>query len=153
MGEWVVSEKPELRLVVKNEQEVRGRLVEIFDLVSRGIKAGPVVVTLGRLARSTQQNKRMWAVLGDVAAQVNWHGYKLDKNDWKEMFSAILGEQRVVPGIQGGFVVLGVSTRKKDKAWFSDLFELINAFGAEHGVKWSDPALGAFDYYKEAQAA
>lgn len=110
-------------------------------------------MTLGRLARSLAQNRRMWAVLGDIAVQVKWHGLYLEKEDWKEMFSAVLGNQRVVPGIQGGFIVLGVSTRKKDKAWFSDLFELINAFGAEHGVKWSDPALEAFDYYIQAQAA
>jgi hypothetical protein len=141
----------ELKITVNDAKDIPAKLAQIFDLVSRGIKRGPVVVTLGRLVRSLRQNKRMWAVLGDIEKQVDWHGLKLDKEDWKEMFSAILGNQRVVPGLQGGFVVLGVSTRKQNKAWFSDLFELINAFGAEHGVMWSDPALEAFDYYREAQ--
>jgi hypothetical protein len=141
----------EIKITVNDARDVPGKLAQIFDLVSRGIKRGPVVVTLGRLVRSLRQNKRMWAVLGDIEKQVDWHGLKLDREDWKEMFSAILGNQRVVPGLQGGFVVLGVSTRKQNKAWFSDLFELINAFGAEHSVRWSDPALEAFYYYKEAQ--
>jgi hypothetical protein len=142
----------DLKITIKDQSDLNRRLGEIVDLIGRGLKGGPVLVTLGRLARSLAQNRRMWAVLGDVSTQVEWHGQWLSKEDWKEMFSAVLNGQRVVPGLQGGFVVLGVSTRKKDKAWFSDLFELINAFGAEHGVKWSDPALEAFDYYKGAQA-
>jgi hypothetical protein len=41
----------------------------------------------------------------------------------------------------------GISTSKMSKQRFSDLLEIINAFGAEQGVKWSDPALEAFAEY------
>lgn len=123
---------------------------EIWQMVQRGLKGGPVVIALGRLVRSLNQNARMWAVLKDIAEQVEWHGQYLSDEDWKHIFSATLENQRAVPGINGGFVILGVSTRNKSKEWFSNLFELINAFGAERHVRWSDPALEAFEHYARA---
>lgn len=52
------------------------------------------------------------------------------------MLTAGLKRQQVVPGIDGGFVVLGTSTRNMTKSEMGDLIELIYAFGAEHGVRW-----------------
>jgi len=57
--------------------------------------------------RSTEQNARMWAMLTDVSRQVVWYGQKLQPEEWKDVFSASLNRQKVVPGIDGGFVVLG----------------------------------------------
>lgn len=87
--------------------------------------------------RSDPQNRRFWAMLRDISAQVVWYGRKLDSESWKHVFSAALEQQQTVPGINGGFVVMGVSTRNKSKAWFSDMFQLMEAFGAEHGVKFT----------------
>jgi hypothetical protein len=42
-----------------------------------------------------------------------------------------------VPGIDGGFVVLGKSTSKMTKAEMTELQELMAAFGAEQGVKFT----------------
>ena len=117
-------------------------LFRIFGIASemamRGLKAGPITLTLGRPSRSDLQNKKMWSMLRDISTQVEWHGQYLSDEDWKHIFSAIIEKQRVVPGLEGGFVVLGSSTRKKNKKWFSDLFELMYAFGAENGVRWKD---------------
>lgn len=93
--------------------------------------------TLKEEVRSDPQNRRMWAMLRDVASQVVWHGQKLSSEDWKCIFSASVEKQRAVPGLDGGFVVMGVSTRNKSKAWFSDMFAVMEAFGAEHGVKFT----------------
>ncbi len=57
--------------------------------------------------RSDAQNRRLWAMLTDVSQQVEWHGQKLAPEDWKHIFSASLKQQRAVPGLDGGFVVLG----------------------------------------------
>jgi hypothetical protein len=43
-----------------------------------------------------------------------------------------------VPGIDGGFVVLGSSTSRMDKSEMSELLELIGAFGAQQGVEFSE---------------
>ena len=33
--------------------------------------------------RTTEQNSRMWAMLSDISDQVEWHGEKMTKGDWK----------------------------------------------------------------------
>lgn len=89
--------------------------------------------------RTLAQNARLWAMLTDISNQVEWYGRKLDQESWKHVFTAALSKQDVVPGINGGFVVLGKSTSKMTKAEMSELQELMAAFGAERGVKFSAP--------------
>ena len=86
--------------------------------------------------RSDPQNRLMWSCLGDLARQVDWHGQKLDSEAWKDMVTAALKRQRVIPGIDGGFVVLGTSTSRMSKAEMSELIEFILAFGSERGVEF-----------------
>jgi len=102
------------------------------------------IVKISQPTRTLDQNAALWASLNDVAAQVVWHGRKLDAESWKHIFGAGLKAQDVVPNIDGtGFVVLGVSTSKMTKGEMSDLLDLIHAFGAERGVKWSDERMAA----------
>lgn len=81
----------------------------------------------------------MWASLSEVSEQVVWHGRKLSSENWKDILTASLKKQEVVPGIDSGFVILGNSTSRMTKSEMSDLIDLIHAFGAEHGVKFSEP--------------
>ena len=95
------------------------------------------VVTFKEPTRSLEQNARLWAMLTDVAEQVNWYGKKLTADDWKTVFTASLRQTRVVPTIDGaGFVPLGMSTSKMSKAELGALMDLIDAFGAERGVSF-----------------
>jgi hypothetical protein len=111
----------------------------VGDMVRRGLPAGPVVVKLGRPKRSDLQNAKLHAMLGDIAAQVEWYGRKMDKDSWKIMASAVLHRQEPVPAMDGrGFVVMGKQTRGMTKAEISDMIELLYAFGAEHSVVWSE---------------
>lgn len=96
-----------------------------------------MVLELRPERRSDPQNRRMWAMLADISAQVDWYGQKLSAEDFKHILSASLKKQRAVPGVDGGFVVLGLSTSKMSKAEMAELQELIEAFGAERGVKFS----------------
>ena len=89
--------------------------------------------------RSDAQNRRLWAMLADISAQVDWYGNKLTSEEWKDVFSASLKRTKVVPGLDGGFVVCGQSTSKMTKAEMCELQELITAFGAERGVRFTAP--------------
>ena len=89
--------------------------------------------------RSLSQNARLWAMLTDVSEQVEWYGRKLTPDDWKNVFTAALSKQDVVPGIEGGFVVLGKATSKMTKSEMAELQTLIEAFGAQRGVKFTAP--------------
>jgi len=90
--------------------------------------------------RSLDSNAKMWAMLTDLAEQVVWHGQYLSKEEWKDVLTAALKQQKVVPGLEGGFVVIGARTRNMTVREMSDLIELAYAFGAQHEVKWSEPA-------------
>jgi hypothetical protein len=96
--------------------------------------------------RTLPQNSRFWAMLSDVAAQLSWHGVKLKPEDWKIVFlDALKREVRMVPNIDGnGFVQLGRSSSDLSKEEMGELMELIQMFGATHGVVFhdSDPTEG-----------
>ena len=89
--------------------------------------------------RSVKANAAMWATLADISAQVVWHGVKLSSEEWKEVISAGLKQQRAVPGIEGGFVVLGVRTSRMSIKEMGAMIELCYAFGSQQGVKFSAP--------------
>lgn len=89
--------------------------------------------------RSDDQNRKLWACLGDISKQVEWYGVYLSADDWKDVLTASLRKARVVPGIDPGtFVPLGMRTSEMTKQQMSDLLELIMAFGAERGVVFHD---------------
>ncbi len=106
----------------------------------RAIQDAPagMMVTIQEKTRTLDQNALLWPLLSAVSNQVVWHGTKLSPDQWKDVFSAALKKQTVVPGIDGGFVVCGQRTSRMPKSEFSELLELIYAFGAERGVTFDD---------------
>lgn len=142
----------ELTYAIASPAEIYPVLSQVSEMANRGLPAGPVEIAVRRpgTKRSTDQNKQLWAVLKDVSTQVEWYGRYLPDHAWKDIFTAALERQDIVPGIDGGYVMVGGRTSKMNKARFAELLTLIDAFGAEHGVQWSDPALQVFEDYKEA---
>ncbi|WP_426607461.1 recombination protein NinB [Pantoea anthophila] len=108
----------------------------------------PLQVTIQEDTRSLAQNRMLWACLHDVSSQVVWYGKKLDAESWKHIFSASLKGQETVPGINGGFVVLGQSTSKMRVSEMRDLIEIIFAFGAEQGVKWKSDTWREYEQFQ-----
>lgn len=122
-----------------NPQQGHKALSDMWAVVKPYLIAGHrLQVTVRKEKRSNEQNRLMWAALTDVANQVDWHGQKLSKEEWKDVFTASLKRQKVVPGLDGGFVVLGTSTSKMTKEDMSELLELTIAFGAQHGVTFNE---------------
>lgn len=102
--------------------------------------------------RSLEQNRRMWAMLKEVSNQVEWYGTRLTDEEWKDVFSAAIKKAKVVPGIDGGFVVLGQRTSRMTVKEMSDLMMLMEAFGAEQGVQFSAPDTDDGRYLKVVEA-
>ena len=144
----------EVQRIIEQPDDLMPAMQWAWDMAGRGLAGGPVRLALGRpeRKRSLDQNKRLWCVLRDVSEQVEWYGRYLPDHAWKDIFTAALERQDIVPGIDGGFVIVGGRTSKMDRKKFADLLTIIDAFGAEHGVRWSDPALAVCDDYKEAAA-
>ena len=98
------------------------------------------VVTFNEPTRSLDQNALLWPLLDDISKQLEWYGSRLSSDEWKDVLTAALRKEKVVPGINGGFVVLGQRTSKMGKREFSDLVELVYAFGAQQSVRFRTDA-------------
>ena len=97
------------------------------------------------MKRTTDQNRKLWPLLEEVAAQTTLDGVHYDAEDWKIIFLSALNksrklEMKVIRGIYGEPINLGRSSSKLDKELFSELIELILWYGAEHGVVFHDQA-------------
>lgn len=88
--------------------------------------------------RSLPQNAKMWAMLTEISQQVMWHGERLTPENWKDLFTASLRGYRIVNGIDGGLVPIGMRTSSMSKAELAELLELITAFGVQHGVEFKE---------------
>ena len=138
------------RLSIKvTDQTKADQISLVVDYINRGLARGPVIVSLGRETRTLEQNRLLWPLRQDVSAQVQWYGERLTREEWKDVFSAALKRHRAVPGIDGGIVMVGLHTSRLNKTDFSDLIEIIYSFGAERGVRWSDPALKVYEEYRQ----
>ena len=121
------------QLFVLAHDVARARAVEAVRRAPAGF-----VVRVSPPTRSLEQNALLWSRLHDVAQQVEWHGRRLSAEDWKHVFSSALKRMDVVPNLEGtGFVALGLSTSRMTKRELGDLIELIHAFGAERGLRWT----------------
>jgi hypothetical protein len=132
--------------VILRVENARDRMAHAWALACRLLEVGKSVrVTLEELQpkRSLEQNAKMWAVLTDIAHQVQWpvdgKMQYLAPEDWKDILSAGLRKsQRVAAGVEGGFVMLGQRTSRMRVGEMVELIELAHAFGAERGVVWGD---------------
>ncbi len=117
-------------LILANDQ-VRAKAKRWIDGLPEGTR-----VTFSGPKRTLAQNDLMWSHLSDISTQVAHHGIKLTPDDWKLLFlDALKREVRMVPNLDGnGFVSLGRSSSDLSKEEFSDLIEIIQAWGAAHGV-------------------
>jgi hypothetical protein len=135
-----------VKVTLHNAQQGHTVLLDIWQKAKPFLLSGQkLVLTIEEQKRSTEQNALLWSVLSDLAKQVQWHGEKLTKEEYKDLLTAGLKKQRAIPGIDGGFVVLGSSTSKMTKPEMSELITLAHAFGDERGVKWSPTSIGEFN--------
>lgn len=119
------------RLISKNVQQNAVRFIEQLQHDADR----PLVVTISESTRTLEQNALMWPLLQCLARQTDWHGIKLSEDEWKDLLSAGLKKCKVVPNMDNsGFVIVGQRTSKMNKKEFSELVELIYAFGAERSV-------------------
>lgn len=106
----------------------------------QGVATGSKVVFHGP-QRSIDQNSALWAALGDIARQRDYHGLKLSADDWKVLFlDALDRETRMVPNLSNdGMIALGRSSSALSKQEFSNLLEVVYAWGAQKGIAFSSP--------------
>lgn len=98
------------------------------------------VVKIGAETRRDAQNRKLWPMLADVQRQVP--GFEtFTADDIKLRFLNALGvEMRFLPALENeGMFPVGLKSSTLTVQQFSGLVELLYKFGAEHGVRWSEP--------------
>jgi len=137
--------------VITEKGGLRPAFVAAWNLAKQALLGRSLVLTLSnrQSKRSLEQNKKMWAMLSDISAQVLWpvNGAMtmMSPEEWKDVLTAALrqvngAEVRIAQGIEGGFVFLGQRTSKMPVKLMAELIEYMYAFGAEKEVRWSEPA-------------
>lgn len=101
------------------------------------------VANFREATRTNEQNAKMWAMLSDIS-RAKPQGRELSTDKWKALFMDAIGiPADWEPGLNGGVVNVGYRSSRLTKEQMSDLIEQMYAYGAEHGVEWSEPKLGA----------
>jgi len=128
-----------LTIQLSNRQQAWAAMeARLFPFLKLALQADRQwLLSVKQATRSTEQNRRLWAMLNEISQQVDWYGQKLTPAEWKDVFSAAMKRTKVVPGLDGGFVVCGQSTSNMTKSEMSEMQTLMEAFGAEKGVKFT----------------
>lgn len=90
--------------------------------------------------RTLDQNAMLHPLLRIIAGKLKWYGATLSEDEWKCVFLSGIREVKAIPGFEPGTVIMvGLSSSKLSKEDFSNLLELVLAYGAQHGVDLVDP--------------
>lgn len=115
----------------------RGQAIKIIQGLPADIDR-PIEVRILEHKRSNVLNAKMWAVLAQLEP-IDWYGNRLDKDEWKDVITASLKRLKVVPGIDGGFVVCGQSTRNMPNKDICDVIEVAYSLGSSRGIRFIEP--------------
>lgn len=115
------------------------------------------MATFAQAPKSRIQEEKYHAMIGDIARQYEHAGRKWDTDDMKRLLVAafkhetkddpelaeawkVMGDVELAPPIVGnGYVLLGTQTKKFPKALATAFIEWLYAFGAENGIRWTEP--------------
>lgn len=102
------------------------------------------VVTFQEPTRTLEQNAKFHAMCSDIAKSgLNWAGKPRTAAQWKVLLvsgHAIATKEgaEIVPGLESEYVNLRESTALMSKKRGASLIEYSLAFGAQHGVIWTE---------------
>jgi hypothetical protein len=128
-----------------NEDQARSLMVTLWPKVLTALNAGKELVLEVKAADKTrEQELKYHAMIDEIAKQAKHMGASWDAESWKrllvDLFCKYSGLQTgvVMPNLSGdGIVQLGYQTRKFTKEQASDFVEFLYAWGAEHGIVYS----------------
>jgi hypothetical protein len=98
------------------------------------------LVKIGPPPRTLKQSDRFWATCGAVAkTDVTWSGSQQDKQGWHDLFLSgwhtVKGRMpRLLIGLEGERVSLGLYTRDLGEAEMSELLDYTDAWCAMRGI-------------------
>lgn len=158
-----MTKRQQLIKKVESPDQVRFALAWAQQMIDKGLRAGPVQVSLSRPGKSRDQEAKYHAMIGDIHRQC-FRGYSA------EGVKAVLVNQFALEMEQAGEplanpgekvwdwktkepVYVRPSTKKFRKSEAAAFIEFLHSVGAEYGVQWSERALAVYDQVIQEKAA
>jgi hypothetical protein len=134
-----------MRFDLTNETQAKALMVNLWPKVLTALSAGKqLTLEIKTANRSCQQNAKYHAMIDEIAQQAQHLGSKWDAESWKRLlvdqFLKDSGQKTgvVIPNLAGdGIVQLGMQTRDFTKEQASEFVEWLFAWGAEHGITYT----------------
>lgn len=134
-----------MRFDLTNETQAKALMVNLWPKVLTALTAGKqLTLEIKTANRSCQQNAKYHAMIDEIAQQAQHLGSKWDSESWKRLlvdqFLKDNGQKTgvVIPNLAGdGIVQLGMQTRDFTKEQASEFVEWLFAWGAEHGITYT----------------
>lgn len=94
--------------------------------------------------RTSEQNKRLHALISDISTQMKWAGEYRDAETWKRLFVSAFERERgnspvILPALDGhGMDFVFTRTHRMNKAEMIQMIDFVTAFALEHDVRLQD---------------
>ena len=99
-----------------------------------------MIVDKEKQTRTSEQNRKMWAMLGEISEQATLRDQQWTPEQWKAIFMQELGYKvEVLPTLdEKSWFPCGHQSSKMTTAAMAELIELMYAEGTMRGVKFAD---------------
>jgi len=144
------------------QDNVKTEMTKVWEMANKGLKGGPVLVTLGREKKSRAQEKCYHAQINDFA-KIEVNGSIHKPKIWKAMLVTEFAKERMemgkplAKGVQHVLSLCGqfmITVRPETKEFTipdaNEFIEFLNAKAVEYEVVFSNTALTAYQTYREA---
>ena len=144
------------------DANVKTEMTEVWEMANKGLKGGPVLLTLGREKKTRAQEKCYHAQINDFVP-ITLYGHTYDAKCWKALLVAEFakqcldngepltkGSRHVLSLCQQYMVCIRPETKEFKVHEASNFIEFLNATAIEYGVVFSDKALNAYNQYRES---
>jgi hypothetical protein len=134
-----------MRFDLTGEAQAKSLMVSLWPKVLTALNAGKhLTLEIKTANKSREQEEKYHAMIGEIAKQASHLGAKWDAEDWKRLLvdqfikDINVGGSKIIPSLDGtGIVQLGFQTRKFTKEQATEFVEFLLAWGAEHGITYS----------------
>jgi hypothetical protein len=125
----------------------------VSENLFKGLRGGPVEITLGREKRSGDQNDKCHPMIRDIARGMNHQLLGTNEKQWRYFLLANFQGQSMIPSLDGTQIIVVPKGGTSDmlKPVMSEFIEYLYSVGADYNIVWSEPSLKAFEEYREAR--
>jgi hypothetical protein len=99
-----------------------------------------MIVDKEKQTRTSEQNRKMWAMLTEISVQATLRDQRWTPEQWKAIFMQELGYKvEVLPTLdEKSWFPCGHQSSKMSTSQMAELIELMYAEGTQRGVKFAD---------------